>query len=70
MNRGQILPANTLRNTLKIELINEGIKYNVDAVKSGPSTYFLVMNDSFKEVEVHRMSDGGMLYVLFSTRNV
>jgi len=61
LERGQILPANTLRNTVNIELINDGIKYKVDAVKSGPNAYFLVMNDSHKEVEVHRMSDGGLL---------
>ncbi|ODM98808.1 Acetyl-CoA carboxylase, partial [Orchesella cincta] len=54
-------PANTLRNTVSVELINEGTKYKVEAVKSGPNQYFLVMNDSIKEVEVHRMSDGGLL---------
>lgn len=34
-------------------------KYKVQATKSGPNTYFLVMNGSFKEIEVHRLSDGG-----------
>ncbi|CAG7704187.1 unnamed protein product [Allacma fusca] len=61
LERGQILPANTLRNCVNVELIHEGVKYKVDAVKNGPNTYFLVMNDSYKEVEVHRMSDGGLL---------
>ncbi|ODN03712.1 Acetyl-CoA carboxylase 2 [Orchesella cincta] len=61
LEKGQILPANTLRNTVSVELINEGTKYKVEAVKSGPNQYFLVMNDSIKEVEVHRMSDGGLL---------
>lgn len=61
LERGQILPANTLRNYVNVELIHEGVKYKVDAVKNGPNTYFLVMNDSYKEVEVHRMSDGGLL---------
>jgi acetyl-CoA carboxylase/biotin carboxylase 1 len=61
LERGQILPANTLRNTVSVELIHEGTKYKVEAVKSGPSQYFLVMNDSVKDVDVHRMSDGGLL---------
>lgn len=34
-------------------------KYKVQATKSGPNTYFLQMNGSFKEIEVHRLSDGG-----------
>ena len=46
---------------MNVELIHEGVKYKIDAVKSGPNSYFLVMNDSYKEVEVHRMSDGGLL---------
>lgn len=59
--RGQVLPANTLRNTVEVELIHEGVKYKAVVVKNGPNTYFLVMNGSSKEVEVHRMSDGGKL---------
>jgi len=47
-----------------VELINEGYKYKVQATKSGPNSYFLVMNGSWKEIEVHRMSDGGKLLVI------
>jgi hypothetical protein len=36
-------------------------KNKVQATKSGPNTYFLVTNGSFKEIEVHRHSDGGAL---------
>jgi len=61
LERGQILPANTLTNAVQVELIHEGQKYRLEVVKNGPNTYFLVMNDSHKEVEVHRMSDGGLL---------
>ncbi|XP_021953724.1 acetyl-CoA carboxylase isoform X2 [Folsomia candida] len=61
LERGQILPANTLKNIVSVELINEGVKYKIEACKSGPNQYFLVMNDSYKEVDVHRMSDGGLL---------
>lgn len=46
---------------MDVELINDGYKYKVQATKSGQNTYFLVMNGSFKEIEVHRLSDGGIL---------
>jgi len=50
-----------LRNSVGVELISDGVKYKLEVVKSGPSSYFLVMNDSIKEVDVHHMSDGGKL---------
>lgn len=49
---------------LQVELINDGYKYKVQAAKSGPNSYFLVMNGSYKEIEIHRMSDGGLLLSL------
>ena len=62
--RGQILPDNTLTNTVDVELILDGIKYKLWATKTGPSNYFLIMNGSSKEVEVHRLSDGGLLLLI------
>jgi acetyl-CoA carboxylase/biotin carboxylase 1 len=62
--RGQIQGSNTLFNTVDVELIHEGYKYKVQATKSGPNSYFLVMNGSWKEIEVHRMSDGGKILVI------
>lgn len=64
LEKGQIQAANTLTNVVDVELISESIRYKVQAAKSGPNTYFLVMNGSFKEVEIHRLSDGGMLLSL------
>lgn len=64
LEKGQIQAANTLTNLVDVELISEGYRYKVQAVKSGANTYFLIMNGSFKEVEVHRLSDGGMLLSL------
>ncbi|KAM7345539.1 acetyl-CoA carboxylase isoform 1-T1 [Cochliomyia hominivorax] len=61
LEKGQIQAANTLTNVIDVELINAGIRYKVQTAKSGANTYFLLMNNSFKEVEVHRLSDGGML---------
>lgn len=45
----------------QVELVNDGYKYKVQAAKSGPNSYFLVLNSSYKEIEVHRLSDGGLL---------
>ncbi|KAG1687910.1 Acetyl-CoA carboxylase [Nymphon striatum] len=61
LEKGQILPANTLTNTFDVELLSEGTRYLVQVTKNSPTSFFLVMNDSSKEVEVHRMSDGGLL---------
>lgn len=53
-----------LTNVVDVELISDAIKYKVQAVKSGSNSYFLVMNGSFKDIELHRLSDGGMLVSL------
>lgn len=56
---GQVLSASTLEHQVSIELIHEGFKYKTTVTKSGLNSYFLIMNGSFKEIEVHRLSDGG-----------
>ncbi|KAJ8868693.1 hypothetical protein PR048_030232 [Dryococelus australis] len=61
LERGQVQASNTLENSVDVELINDGFKYIVQVTKSGPSTYFLVMNNSSKEIDIHRLSDGGIL---------
>ncbi|XP_076754635.1 acetyl-CoA carboxylase isoform X3 [Xylocopa sonorina] len=64
LEKGQIQASNDLDNLIDVELINDGYKYKVLAAKSGPNSYFLIMNGSYKEVEVHRLSDGGLLLSL------
>lgn len=54
-----MLSANTLDHQISIELIHDGFKYKAQVTKSGQNSYFLIMNGSFKEIEVHRLSDGG-----------
>jgi acetyl-CoA carboxylase/biotin carboxylase 1 len=61
LERGQIQGSNTLTNVVDVELIHGGNKYKVQATKSGPNSYFLMMNGTFKEIELHRLSDGGIL---------
>lgn len=50
-----------LNHIVNVELIHEGYKYKLQTTKSGPNSYFLIMNGSFKEIETHRLSDGGIL---------
>ncbi|KAK0166882.1 hypothetical protein PV327_004353 [Microctonus hyperodae] len=64
LEKGQIQASNDLNNVVDVELINDGWKYKIQAAKSGPNSYFVVMNGSYKEVEIHRLSDGGMLLSL------
>ncbi|XP_026475191.1 acetyl-CoA carboxylase isoform X2 [Ctenocephalides felis] len=61
LERGQVQGSNTLKHIVEVELISEGYKYKLQVAKCGPNSYFLVMNGSFKEIEVHRLNDGGML---------
>lgn len=63
LQKGQILPANALNimNTVNTELVYDGIKYFVSATRSGPNSYFLVMNGTYKYVEFHHLSDSGLL---------
>lgn len=56
---GQVLSAGTLDHHVSVELIHDGFKYKTQVTKSGLNSYFLIMNGSFKEIEVHRLSDGG-----------
>lgn len=63
LEKGQIQATTTLINFVDVELIAQSIRYKVQAAKSGPNTYFLVMNGSFKEVEIHHLSDGGFFFI-------
>ncbi|XP_048240447.1 acetyl-CoA carboxylase-like isoform X4 [Haliotis rufescens] len=61
LERGQILPSSSLKNIADVEFIMEGIKYILQVIKTGISSYFLCMNNSVLDVEAHRLSDGGLL---------
>lgn len=63
LQKGQILPANALNimNTVNTELVYDGVKYFVSVTLCGPNSYFLVMNGTYKYVEVHHLSDSGLL---------
>ncbi|XP_068095507.1 acetyl-CoA carboxylase 2 isoform X1 [Hyperolius riggenbachi] len=61
LERGQVLPADTLLNIVDVELISEGVKYTLKVARQSPTTYVIIMNNSHIEIDVHRLSDGGLL---------
>ncbi|XP_058853810.1 acetyl-CoA carboxylase isoform X9 [Acipenser ruthenus] len=61
LERGQVLPAHTLLNTVDVELIYEAVKYALKVTRQSPNSYVVIMNCSCVEVDVHRLSDGGLL---------
>ncbi|KAG8455711.1 hypothetical protein GDO86_001775 [Hymenochirus boettgeri] len=61
LERGQVLPAATLLNIVDVELISEGVKYKLKVARQSLTTYVIIMNSSHIEIDVHRLSDGGLL---------
>nr|XP_015221745.1 PREDICTED: acetyl-CoA carboxylase 2 isoform X3 [Lepisosteus oculatus] len=61
LERGQVLPADSLLNAVGVDLIYEGVKYCLKVARQSPTTYVIIMNGSHIEVDVHRLSDGGLL---------
>ncbi|KAK7068522.1 hypothetical protein SK128_027163 [Halocaridina rubra] len=61
LEKGQVLPLKSLSNEVDVDLISDGVKYHVKATKSGPTQYFLMLNNSHKIVDFFRMSDAGLL---------
>ncbi|XP_065319258.1 acetyl-CoA carboxylase-like isoform X2 [Gordionus sp. m RMFG-2023] len=66
LSKGQILPANSLTHTVTVDLVRDMVKYSVQVTKTGPNTYFLLMNGSYIEIEAHRLSDGSLLFSLYN----
>uniref|UniRef100_A0A8C5AZK7 acetyl-CoA carboxylase n=1 Tax=Gadus morhua TaxID=8049 RepID=A0A8C5AZK7_GADMO len=61
LERGQVLPAASLLNSVSVELIYEGVKFGLTVARQSPTTYVLIMNAMDIEIDVHRLSDGGLL---------
>ena len=62
LERGQTLPAAPfLKNSISVDLIYQGFKYQVRATKTGPTLYAVEMNQTVKVVEVNHMTDGQLL---------
>ncbi|XP_057687384.1 acetyl-CoA carboxylase 2-like isoform X3 [Corythoichthys intestinalis] len=61
LERGQVLPAASLLNSVSVDLIYEGVKFCLKVARQSPTTYVIIMNDSNIEIDVHGLSDGGLL---------
>ncbi|XP_056276127.1 acetyl-CoA carboxylase isoform X3 [Pseudoliparis swirei] len=61
LERGQVLPAASLLNSVSVDLIYEGVKFCLKVARQSPTTYVIILNGSNIEIDVHRLSDGGLL---------
>ncbi|TKS78771.1 Acetyl-CoA carboxylase 2 [Collichthys lucidus] len=53
LERGQVLPAASLLNSVSVDLIYEGVKYCLKVARQSPTTYVIMMNGSNIEIDVH-----------------
>ena len=51
LERGQTQPATILKNSVKVDLVYEGMKYCVRATQTGKSNYMMELGHSKKDVE-------------------
>uniref|UniRef100_A0A8C4MJV4 Acetyl-CoA carboxylase 1 n=1 Tax=Equus asinus asinus TaxID=83772 RepID=A0A8C4MJV4_EQUAS len=61
LERGQVLPAASLLNTVDVELIYGGIKYVLKVARQSLTMFILIMNGCHIEIDAHRLNDGGLL---------
>ncbi|XP_039717703.1 acetyl-CoA carboxylase 2 isoform X1 [Pteropus medius] len=61
LERGQVLPADSLLNTVDVELIYGGIKYILKVARQSLTMFVLIMNGCHIEIDAHRLNDGGLL---------
>ncbi|EGD82369.1 acetyl-CoA carboxylase [Salpingoeca rosetta] len=61
MERGQIMSGEMLRKQRDIELIYDNVKYKLTIVGVGPTTYAVILNNTFIEADVRRLVDGSSL---------
>uniref|UniRef100_A0A2K6UBF6 acetyl-CoA carboxylase n=1 Tax=Saimiri boliviensis boliviensis TaxID=39432 RepID=A0A2K6UBF6_SAIBB len=61
LERGQVLPADSLLNIVDVELIYGGVKYILKVARQSPTMFVLIMNGCHIEIDAHRLNDGGLL---------
>ncbi|XP_076818165.1 acetyl-CoA carboxylase-like isoform X1 [Clavelina lepadiformis] len=64
LERGQVLTPTSLKTSETVELICCGVKYVLKATKTSDCEYYIQCNDWNMEVDVYRLSDGGLLLSL------
>eukprot|EP01128_Nolandella_sp_AFSM9_P005972 TRINITY_DN2995_c0_g1_i1.p1 TRINITY_DN2995_c0_g1~~TRINITY_DN2995_c0_g1_i1.p1 ORF type:complete len:2209 (+),score=622.06 TRINITY_DN2995_c0_g1_i1:78-6704(+) len=65
--RGQIPAKNEYRqgpHTCSLEMVLDGFKYKVTVTRTGPNTFTLALNNSYVDVDIHLLTDGGRLVLL------
>ncbi|XP_065833896.1 acetyl-CoA carboxylase-like isoform X2 [Oscarella lobularis] len=62
--RGQIINAEYLISAVLVDLIYGDVKYSLQVSQSAANSYFLLLNDSWIELPIHRMSDGAIVFSL------
>ena len=67
IERGQVPPVESLKNTEKFELIYNDIKYKFKSRKFGNTTYYLSTLEKEVEIDVSSLSDDGLLVVIDGT---
>ncbi|GAB1290027.1 Acetyl-CoA carboxylase 2 [Apodemus speciosus] len=61
LERGQVLPADSLLNIVDVELIYGGVKYVLKVARQSLTMFVLIMNGGHIEIDAHRLNDGGLL---------
>ncbi|XP_049645344.1 acetyl-CoA carboxylase 2 [Suncus etruscus] len=61
LERGQVLPADSLLNIVDVELIYGGVKYMLKVTRQSLTMFVLIMNGCHIEIDAHRLNDGGLL---------
>lgn len=61
LERGQVMSLKNLSCIVDVDLCYDNVKYKVQAAQTSPSSYFLDLNNTHLEVDLHRLSDGGQL---------
>lgn len=61
LERGQVLPADSLLNIVDVELIYGGTKYILKVARQSLTMFVLIMNGRHIEIDAHRLNDGGLL---------
>ncbi|XP_076778578.1 acetyl-CoA carboxylase 2 isoform X2 [Arvicanthis niloticus] len=61
LERGQVLPADSLLNIVDVELIYGGVKYVLKVARQSLTMFVLIMNGCHIEIDAHRLNDGGLL---------
>ena len=68
LERGQTQPATILKNSVKVELVYEGMKYCIRATQTGKSNYMMELGHSKKDVEVCITANSRFLFRLLVSR--